>query len=153
MEPVTSVDRSGLDAAPLASHGVASQGARASATFHVDLLGILFMVWGMLTILIGASTLALGIAAAALTRSSRQAGAGQLAAGITAAAFFALAVIALVWGFAHLFVGARLRRRLHWVRMGAIVLGTIDLLLLPYGTTLGAYALWVLLREDAKRLF
>ena len=29
----------------------------------------------------------------------------------------------------------------------------VDLLLLPYGTALGIYALYVLLREDGKRLF
>lgn len=121
--------------------------------FHIGLLGVLFMVWGVLTMLIGASTLALGIAAAALIRSGGQPGGGQLAAGLTAAAFSTLAVIALIWGLAHLLVGARLRRRVHWVRLGALVLGSIDLLLLPYGTALGAYTLWVLLREDAKRLF
>jgi hypothetical protein len=37
--------------------------------------------------------------------------------------------------------------------VGAILLGSIDLLLLPYGTAVGIYALWILLREDAKRLF
>jgi hypothetical protein len=33
------------------------------------------------------------------------------------------------------------------------MLGSVDLLLLPYGTVLGSYALWTLLREDAKKLF
>ncbi len=37
---------------------------------HVDLVGVLFMVWGGLTILIGASTLALGMAAASLISSA-----------------------------------------------------------------------------------
>ena len=30
--------------------------------------------------------------------------------------------------------------------------GSVDLLLLPYGTALGVYALWVLLNEDGKKL-
>jgi hypothetical protein len=34
-----------------------------------------------------------------------------------------------------------------------MMLGTVDLLLLPYGTALGVYSLWILLREDAKQLF
>jgi hypothetical protein len=33
------------------------------------------------------------------------------------------------------------------------MLGSVDLLLLPYGTALGAYALWVLLNERGKALF
>jgi hypothetical protein len=34
--------------------------------------------------------------------------------------------------------------------MAALMLGSIDLLLLPYGTALGLYGLWVLLHEDGK---
>jgi hypothetical protein len=33
------------------------------------------------------------------------------------------------------------------------MLGSVDVLLLPYGTAIGCYALVTLLREDAKRLF
>jgi hypothetical protein len=122
-------------------------------TTHVDLVGVLFVVWGVLTMLIGASTLALGFAAASLVSSAGRGGGGQFAAGITAALFATLAVIALVWGTAHITVGRLLRRHRHWSRMAALMLGSVDLLLLPYGTALGVYALWVLLREDSKRLF
>ena len=31
--------------------------------------------------------------------------------------------------------------------------GSIDLLLLPYGTALGCYTLWVLLSEQGKAIF
>jgi uncharacterized membrane protein YozB (DUF420 family) len=123
----------------------------ANSTFtSVDLLGVLFALWGILTMLIGASTLALGIAAAALVSSASGGGFG---AGLTAAAFTTLAVLALVWGGVHLLVGTVLRRRRQWSRHAALMLGTVDLLLLPYGTALGVYSLWSLLREDAKRLF
>jgi hypothetical protein len=121
--------------------------------FHVDLLAALFMIWGALTMLIGASTLALGVAAAALARSAGGAGGGQLAAGVTAATFIALAVLALAWGVAHVAVGRWLRRRRHWARTAALVLGSLDLPLLPYGTALGIYSLWTLLREHGKSLF
>jgi hypothetical protein len=33
------------------------------------------------------------------------------------------------------------------------MLGSIDLVLLPYGTALGVYGLWVLLRDEGRRLF
>jgi hypothetical protein len=121
---------------------------------HVDFLGVLFIVWGMLTLLVGASTLALGIGAAAIISSaSREGSGGEFAAGLTAAAFTSLALIAIFWGVVHMAVGVPLRRRRHWSRLAALMLGSVDLLLLPYGTVLGAYALWTLLREDAKRLF
>ena len=37
--------------------------------------------------------------------------------------------------------------------MLAIVAASIDLILLPFGTPLGIYALWVLLNERGKALF
>lgn len=126
----------------------------ASKSSHVDLVGILFTIWGILTTLIGVSTLALGIGAVALiTSASRGGGGGQFAAGLTAAAFTTLAVIAIVWGVAHIGVGVPLRRHQGWARLLALMLGSVDLVLLPYGTALGAYALWVLLHEDARKLF
>jgi hypothetical protein len=124
-----------------------------SSQSHVDLVGVLFMVWGGLTILIGASTLALGMAAASLITAAADAGRGQFAASLTAATFTVFALIAIIWGAGHVAIGVLVRRRRHWSRLGAILLGSVDLLLLPYGTALGVYTLWVLLKEDAKRLF
>ena len=122
-------------------------------TSQVDFLGVLFIVWGLLTALIGVSTLALGVGAFALLASPNRGSDGQIAAGLTAAIFTALAIIALIWGAAHVVVGVPLRRRKSWSRIVALALGSVDLLLLPYGTALGAYALWILLREDGKNLF
>jgi hypothetical protein len=120
---------------------------------HVDFAGILFIVWGLLTALVGVSTLALGIGAAALITSAARGGGGQVAAGLTAVVFTSLAVIAILWGAAHVIVGVPLRRRRPWSRLAALMLGSVDLLLLPYGTALGCYALWVLLSDEGKKLF
>jgi hypothetical protein len=120
---------------------------------QVDLLGVLFIIWGLLTTLVGVSTLALGVGAVALITSANRTEGGEFAAGLTAAIFTALAIIAILWGAAHVVVGVPLRRRRPWSRIMALVLGSIDLLLLPYGTALGLYGLWVLLHEDAKKLF
>jgi hypothetical protein len=126
----------------------------ARVPIHIDFLGILFVVWGALTALIGVSMLALGIGAFALISSAGRSGSGgQFAAGLTAAVFTALALMAIVWGIAHIVIGLPLRRRRHWSRLAALMLGSVDLLLLPYGTALGCYALATLLREDARRLF
>lgn len=100
------------------------------------------------------STLALGFGAFAVIMSaSRGGGAGQFAATLTAAAFTTLAVIAIIWGAAHVLVGIPLRRRRPTARIVALMLGSVDLLLLPYGTALGVYALWVLLNDKGKALF
>jgi hypothetical protein len=121
---------------------------------HVDLVGVLFIIWGLLTTLVGVSTLALGVGAVALIASAgRGGGAGQVAAGVTAVIFTTLAVIAIAWGAAHVVVGVPLRRRRPWARLVALTLGAVDLVLLPYGTALGVYAMWALLSEDGKRIF
>jgi hypothetical protein len=143
------VKLSAADSHVLSAH--ASRRPDASSVLRVDFLGVLFIVWGVLTILIGLSTLALGVGAAALLASSERP--ASFAASFTAVAFTTLAIIALVWGAAHVAVGTLLRRRRHWSRLGALSLGSVDLLLLPYGTALAAYAFWVLLRADARSLF
>ena len=117
---------------------------------HVDFVGVLFIVWGVLTALIGLSTLALGVGAASLATSVNRGG-GHVAAGLTAVVFITVAIIAIVWGVGHVLIGVYLRRRRG--RLAALMVGSIDLLLLPYGTALGCYALWVLLNERGKSLF
>lgn len=118
---------------------------------HVDFVAILFVVWGALIAVIGLSALALGVGAATLAASD--AGGRQVAAGLTAFAFITLAVIAILWGVGHIFIGVPLRKHSPKARLLAILAGSIDLLLLPVGTPLGIYALWVLLNERAKTLF
>jgi hypothetical protein len=118
---------------------------------HVDFVGVLFVVWGVVTALVGLSTLALGVGGASLATSPNLA--GGVAVGLTAAAFITLAVIAIVWGSGHVMIGVQLRRHRPWARLAALLVGSIDLLLLPYGTALGCYALWVLLNERGKAVF
>jgi len=120
---------------------------------HVDLVGILFILWGLLTTLVGLSTLALGIGAFALIAPETPDGAGQFATGLVATAFTTLALIAIVWGASHVVVGVPIRRRRPWSRVLALTLASVDLVLLPYGTALGCYTLWALLSEGGKELF
>ena len=110
------------------------------------------MVWGALTIIIGVSTLALGLrGCVAGGVGERQT--GGFAAGVTAAAFTVLALIAILWGAGHMAIGALVAAAPALVAAGRHPARIVDLLLLPYGTAVGIYALWILLREDAKRLF
>jgi hypothetical protein len=124
----------------------------ARASTHVRLIGTLFVVWGVLTTIIGLSTLALAVGAATIIAAEGQSG-GQLAAGLVAAFFTTVGVLAILWGSIHVVVGVPLGRRRAWARLAALTLGAADLALLPYGTGLGVYALWVLLGERRKALF
>jgi hypothetical protein len=121
---------------------------------HVDLVGLLFMLWGGMCLLLSVSLLTTGIAATAIgAAATKAASGGKLTAGIVAAVFFTLAALGLVFGATHLWVGSRLRRFREWARAFAIVLSVVDLVCVPFGTGLGIYALWVLLHEQSKPLF
>jgi hypothetical protein len=121
---------------------------------HVDLVGVLYLLWGGMSLLLSVSLLSLGIAATAIGASAmRGASGGGLAAGIVAAVFFTLAASGLLFGAAHLWIGSRLRRFKEWARAFAVVLAVTDLFLLPFGTALAVYALWALLHDQSKPLF
>jgi len=117
---------------------------------HVDFVAVLFVVWGALTVIVGVSTLALGVGAASLAASD---GGARVAASLTAGAFITLAAIAILWGACHVFIGLPLQKRSPRARLLAIAAASIDLILLPFGTPLGIYALWALLNERGKALF
>ena len=121
---------------------------------HVDLVGLLFMLWGGMSLLLSVSLLSTGIAATAIGAAvAPSAAGGTLTAGIVAAVFFTLAALGLLFGATHLWVGSRLRRFREWARAFAIVLAVVDLICVPFGTGLGLYALWALLNERSKPLF
>lgn len=120
---------------------------------HLDILGLLFIVWGGLFLLAGAIVLALMLGAVALLQYAEAGEVSGLAAGLTAAMFGTLAIIALAWGGIHASAGAALRRHHPWGRAVALVFGVLDLALLPFGTALGIYALWVLLNDEARAQF
>jgi hypothetical protein len=50
-------------------------------------------------------------------------------------------------------IGIPLRRRRPQARILALVLGSVDLVLLPYGTALGCFALYILLSEKGRAAF
>ncbi len=121
---------------------------------HVDLLGVLYMLWGGMSLLVSVALVSLGIAATAIgAAASRGATDGKVAAGIVAAVFFTLAVAGFLFGSAHLWVGSRLRRFREWARALAIVLSVVDLFLVPFGTALGVYAIWALVHQGSRELF
>ena len=123
-------------------------------TKHADLLGLLYIIWGVLTVLVGAAMLALGIGAAAIITSAGRGEQGTgIAAGITAFTFMVLAGGALLWGIAHIWNGIGLQRHRHWARVMGLVLAVLNLFFLPFGTALGIYGLWVLLNDQTCGMF
>jgi hypothetical protein len=121
---------------------------------HVELAGVLYMLWGAICILLSLSLLSIGVAAAAIgIRAPAGDSGGGMAAGVVAAAFFTVAGAGLLFGSAHAWVGRRLKRLRDRSRVLAIVLAVLDLAVVPFGTALGIYALWALLHHESRPLF
>lgn len=117
---------------------------------HVDLLGLLHRLVAGLWALVAASVFVLGLGAASLAWGSDR----GMAAWVTAAMFGAIAAILAIWGVLNWWVGRELRRgRGPIARWSAIVLALAHLFILPFGTALGVYALWVLLHDEVRRRF
>ncbi len=118
---------------------------------HVNLLGILATLWGALAMLVGVSMLLL--AAGAFVQVFNPIGNVGFAAGLTAGVFAMIGAFGLLWGGAHVWVAMLLRRREPFGRVAMLGLALINLLVLPFGTALGIYALWVLLTNAGRHLF
>ncbi len=123
---------------------------------HLPILCILLRVWGWLALLVGVSLLLLAAGALAILFDPLGTpvvpGAG-FTAGALALLFAILGLFAMAWGGGHVWVDALLVRHHHYGRVCALALAVINLLMLPFGTALGAYALWVLLPHDARHRF
>jgi hypothetical protein len=52
-----------------------------------------------------------------------------------------------------IFTGIGLLRFRPWARIVGIVLSVLSLIMIPFGTIVGVYGLWVLFSKDTERLF
>ena len=121
---------------------------------HVDFLSRLFQVWGAIFVLVAVAGFALAAGAAAIATSNGAVRFGsEMAARVTAVSIGLIAIIALVWGVLHYFVGRRLRQYRPSARLMSLGLAIGNLILFPFGTALGGYACWVLLKDEGRALF
>lgn len=102
--------------------------------------------------LVGVSMLLLSAGAVAELLDSVGTGV-EFAAGLTAAVLALIGVFSLLYGGAHTWASVLLRRRTPFGRILMLALALVDLVVLPFGTGLGVYALWVLLTNEGRRLF
>ena len=120
---------------------------------HVKGLGVLFLVFSAFGV-IAALVLMLAIGGTAtivgLTAPVEDA---AIAIPIIGIGGTALMIFLLVLSLPGLIAGWGLLTLKPWARILAIVLAALQLINFPFGTILGAYALWVLLSSETERLF
>lgn len=120
---------------------------------HFRLLVRFVQGWAAINVIIGFALTAFAVSAATLAMDRNIAPGTEVAAGVTAATLAVVAIAALAWGAAHWHAARGLALGRPWARNLALVLAAFNLLLLPLGTALGLYTLWVLLHEEIREQF
>lgn len=121
---------------------------------HVDFLSTLYVAWGAIFALVAIAGFALAGGAFAIAQSTGPVRFGsEMAARLTGVTISIISLIALVWAILHLVVGRQLKKYRPSARLMTLGLAVGNLILLPFGSALGVYALWVLLKDEGRRLF
>ncbi len=122
---------------------------------HVRILGILNIVMGCLTALIGVVLfLVLGGAAGVISAANvSDFESGQAAGPILAIVGVCIGVFFIVLALPSIIGGWGLLNFRPWARILVIVLSVLHLFNFPFGTALGVYGLWVLLGDQGRRIF
>ncbi|UCH83257.1 MAG: hypothetical protein JSW50_12440 [Candidatus Latescibacterota bacterium] len=113
---------------------------------HVILLGALYIAFSAQLIL-AAIVVLIAVAGGGILSGDPEAMAitGSVA-GVISSLLIVLAIPGLICGIA-------LLKRRPWSRYLAIVLGCFNLLAAPFGTLLGIYTIWVLIKPEAAHFF
>ena len=113
---------------------------------HVRALGVIYVIFGILGIVLGIALLVLmvGIGAAS---GDRDAGIIMGSVGLFVGLLVSILSIPTV------VAGVGLQRYRPWARILALVLAVLHIFSFPLGTAVGIYAFWVLLNERTQPLF
>ena len=118
---------------------------------HLDVLGWLYILAGTFGVLTGVSLIILAFGTTYAV--------GELALASSPSATPTVWLLAIAGGVlssagaAMVLVGRDVTRRGPFGRQGALVLASLNLFLVPFGTALGVYTFWTLLNDEARQEF
>ena len=113
---------------------------------HVTLLGVLFIAYHVLGLIVGIVIMTVLSTIGCLTNDPQ-------AVAILTAVGVGLGTFLIVLSVPGLIAGIALLMRRRWARILALIVGAFDLIDIPFGTALGIYSFWVLLHDDTIRVF
>lgn len=119
---------------------------------HVKVLGALQIAMGTLGLFAAlALVLVFGVASSAVGLSDDPEAAIALPIiGITGMALVAFLVLLSLPG---VIIGIGLIQHRPWARIAGIVLSILGLMMVPFGTIVGVYGIWVLFSKETERMF
>jgi hypothetical protein len=120
---------------------------------HVKILGVLYLAFSALTLLVAVFLLLAIGGAATIVGLAADPGDAVVAVPILGVVGSVIATILMALALPGLAAGWGLLTLRPWARILALVLSALNILNLPFGTALGVYGLWVLLHRDTEPLF
>ena len=123
---------------------------------HVDIVGLLWMIWGALQLLgalvLGAMLL-LGSGMMGLLGADSGDGELLVMAGLYGVFGLVLGAFVAVFGVANVAVGWGIRGRKPWARIGGLIMAALAVMNLPVGTLIGIFTFMVLLDAEVAEEF
>ena len=119
---------------------------------HVKVLGALQIAFGAIGLMLAVLLVFVFGGAAGIVGASGDPDA-QIAVPIIGLTGMALVGFITITSLPSLLVGFGLLKFRPWARIAGIVLSIVVLVMVPVGTIVGAYGLWVLFSKDTERLF
>lgn len=121
---------------------------------HIQLLGILNIIWGSFGLIAALIIMLIfGGAAGIIGLVSRHEPDAAIAIPIVSVVGGILFFILLITSLPAIVTGIGLLRMASWSRIVAIILSALHLFSVPFGTALGVYGLWVLLSRETIACF
>lgn len=113
---------------------------------HISILGGLYITFSAIT-LIAAIIVFLAIAGGGLISGD------ELAIAITTTIASIIASLLVLISAPGIICGIGLLKQRPWSRIFALILGAINLINIPFGTALGIYTLWILMKPESEDIF
>jgi hypothetical protein len=119
---------------------------------HVKVLGSLQIALGIMG-LFGALVLTFVFGGAASAIGASGDPDARVALPIVGITGMALVTVVAAVSLPSLIIGIGLIRLRPWARVAGMVISILSLMMVPFGTIVGIYGLWVLFSKDTERLF
>jgi hypothetical protein len=113
---------------------------------HITLVAVINIAFGFLGIFLAFFLFVVLIGAGIISQDPD-------AMRVTSIVGVAIAFFLLLTSIPEIIGGFGLLKRKPWARVLVLIIAVLDLLLIPIGTLIGIYELWVLLQEETIKLF
>lgn len=113
---------------------------------HITVLGALYIAFNVFGVVAGMIVLLVVGGGGLLSRELESIAVTSTVAVVISFIIFLFSVPGVIGGIG-------LIKRASWARMLVLILGCLNLINVPFGTILGAYTIWVLVKEETIQLF